>query len=277
METLKSLCRQDQFWFDLPVNGGLGHTYHSLAKDFWHGGPSILLDDLWTEERAPYILHSRDNDSKTVLFATVWRQAWLATIDRQSSLQGRDSSVDQLVTKLIQDGSDVHALDSSGSTPLNNALRLFVTYCDSSPFKALDFAHESREVFRMEKTPSGEGILGSHSGSGADLDESTDSKRLFGQFLYWWFERLDASGYDLNDYVRQEETLHPPMCKIGRDDAVLGAKITKTIRYDETAQRLGLDVKWAWTKIGDSEDLRELRFSIPHFRGLVNLQQSQCR
>ena len=236
-----------------------------MAKGIWDGGPSILLNDFWTEERAPYILHSRDNGSKTVLFAIVWRQAWLATIDRQSRLQGRDSSVDQLVTKLIQDGSDVHALNSSGSTPLNNALRLFVTYCDSSPLKALDFAHESREVFRIEKTPSGYGIPGSQSGSAADLDASTDSKRRFGQFLCWWFERLDDSGYDLNDYVRQEETLHPPMCKIGRDDVVFGAKITKTIRYDKTAQRLELDVKWAWKKIGDSEDLRELWFSVPHF------------
>lgn len=113
METLKSLCRQDQSWFELPVNGGLGHTHHSLAKGIWHEGPSILLSYLWTEERAPYILHSRDNDSKTALSATVWRQAWLATIDRQSHLQIRDSSVDRLVMKLIRDASDVHALRST--------------------------------------------------------------------------------------------------------------------------------------------------------------------
>lgn len=50
--------------------------------------------------------------------------------------------------------------------PLNNALRAFVTYCDSSPFKALDFAHETREVFRIDKVPWGYGISGPQSGSG---------------------------------------------------------------------------------------------------------------
>ena len=54
--------------------------------------------------------------------------------------------------------------------PLNNALRAFVTYCDSSPLKALDFAHETREVFRIDKVPLGYGILGPQSGYGADLD-----------------------------------------------------------------------------------------------------------
>ena len=124
METLVWLCRQDQFWLQIPVNGGLGHTYHPLAKGIWHGGPSILLNVLWTEDRAPYILHSRDHDSRTVLFAAVGRQASLATIDRESPRNICDSSLDQLVTRLIQDGSDVHVLDSSGSTPLNNTFRL---------------------------------------------------------------------------------------------------------------------------------------------------------
>lgn len=236
-----------------------------MAKGIWQEGPSILLNYLWTEERAPYILHSRDNDSKTVLSAIVWRQAWLATIDRRSHLQIRGSSVDRLVMKFIQDGSDVYALSSPGSTPLNNALRLFVTYCDSSPLKALGFAHESREVFQINKVPPGYGISGPQSGSGADLDRFPDSKRLFGEFLYWWFERLQDSGYGLNDYVRQEETPHPPMCKIGRDNAVFSAKISKTIRYDKTAHRLELDMRWAWTKIGDSKDIRELWFTILHF------------
>ena len=63
METLKWLCRQDQFWFEIPVDGGLGHTYHSLAMGIQHGGPTILLNVVWTEECAPYILHSRGNDS----------------------------------------------------------------------------------------------------------------------------------------------------------------------------------------------------------------------
>ena len=258
METLKWLCRQDQFWFEFPVSGALGHTYHSLAMGMtgtWSGGPSILLNILWTEERAPYILHSRNDDGRTVLFAAVWRQAWLATIGRQDRLRVRDSSVDKLVTRLIQDGSDVHALDSSGSTPLNKALCLFVMYCDSSPLKALNFAHESRKVFRLEKIPLEYRIPGSQSGSGAHLDGSPGSIWRFGQFLHWWFEKLDDSGYDLNDYIRQEETLHPPMCRVGRDAAVLGAKISKIFHYDKSAQRLELNVEYAWTKIGDIKDL----------------------
>ena len=264
MDTLVWLCRQDQWWFELPVNGGIGHTYHLLAKDIWHGGPSILLNVLWTEERAPYILHSKDHDSRTVLFAAVWRQAWLATVDRQSPRPIFDSSLDQLVTRLIQDGSDVHVLDSSGSTPLNNALRLFATYCDSSPLQALDFAQETREVFRIERKQPENRIPGSQSGSEAELDRSTDSKWQFRQFLYWWFERLDDGGCNLDDYV-QHENLHPPMCKIARDGAVFGAQISKTFHYDKTAQTLELDVKWAWTKTGGSEELRELWYSIPHF------------
>ena len=263
METLVWLCRQDQLWFELPVNGGLGHTYHSLASDDSHGGPSILLNVLWTEERAPYILHSKDHDSRTVLSAAVWRQAWWATFARQRPRRC-DSSLDQLVTKLIQDGSDVHALDSSGSTPLNDAIRLFATYYDSSPLRPLDFAPEARAVFRIERKRPENRIPGSHFGSEAELDRPTDSKGRFRQFLSWWFERLDDGGCDLNDYVRHEH-LQPPMCKFGRDGAVLGAQISKHFHYDETAQMLELDVQWAWTKIGGLDEFEELRSSIPHF------------
>ena len=261
METLVLLCRQDQLWFEIPVNGGLGHTYHLLAKDIWGRGPSILLNVFWTEERVPYILHSKDHDSRTVLYAAVERQACWANIASRSSRPNYDSSFDRLVTRLIQDGSDVHALDLSGSTPLNNALWQFAIYCDSSPLKALDFAHETREVFRIERKQRKNRMPGSQSGSEADLDGSTGSKWRFRQFLSWWFERLDDSGYNFNDYVRHEN-LQPPMCKIGRDDAVFGAQISKTLHYDETAQTLELDVKWAWTKIGGSEELRDLGFSI---------------
>ena len=264
METLVWLCRQDQLWFEIPVNGGLGHTYHSLAEGIWHGGPSILLNVLWTEERAPYILHSKDHDSRTVLFAAVWRQAWLATIGRQSFQPICDCSLDQLVTRLIQDGSDVHVLDSSGSTPLDFALRLFAIYHESSPLKALDFAHETREVFRIERKKPENRIPGSQSGSEAELDGFTDSKWRFRQFLYWWFERLDDGGCNLDDYVRNEN-LQPPMCIVGRDGAVLGAQISKTFHYDETAQILELDLEWAWTEIEGLEILRELWFLIPHF------------
>lgn len=264
LETLAWLCRQDQFWFEIPVDGGLGHTYHSLAKGILYGGPNILLNVLWTEERAPHILHSKDHDSRTVLFAAIWRQAWLATIARQSPRRC-DSSLDQLITRLIRDGSDVHALDSLGSTPLNDALRLFAIYCDKSPLNALDFAHESREVFRIERRQPGNRIPGSEPASETQLDGSTDSKGRFRQFLDWWFERLDDGGCNLNDYIRREN-LEQPICKIGRDGAVLGAQISKTFHYDNTTQTLELDVEWAWTKVGDSEELEELWFSIPHFR-----------
>ena len=263
METLVWLCRQDQFWFEIPVNGGLGHTYHSLAMDIWYGGLNILLNVLWTEERAPYILHSKDHDSRTVLFAAVWGQAWLATIGDHSH-QRCDSSLDQLIKRLIQDGSDVHALDSLGDTPLNDALSLFALYCDSSPLKALDFARENREVFRIAIKQSENRIPGSQSGSEVRLDRSTDDKLRFRRFLDWWFERLEVSGCDLNDYVRREN-LQPQMRKIGRDGAVLGVQISKTFHYDKTAQVLELDMEWAWTKVGGSEELKELEFSIPHF------------
>ena len=175
VETIKWLCRQDNLWFEIPVNGGLGHTYHSLAWSIWHGGPSILLDALWTDERAPYILHSRDHDSRTVLFSAIWRQAWLATCGHEDRLQVWDPSIDYLVTRLISDGSDVHALDSLGCTPLTKALWYFVTYCDSSPLKALNFAHESREVFKIEQLQSENGNPAFQSGSRSDLYGSTNS------------------------------------------------------------------------------------------------------
>ena len=264
METLVWLCRQDQFWFEIPVNGGLGHTYHSLAKYISYGGPSILLNVLWTEERAPYILYSKDHDLRTVLHAAVWRKARLATIDRQS-LERYDSSLDQLVTRLIQNGSDVHALDSLGSTPLNEALWHFAIYCDSSPLKALDFARENRELFRIQMRRPENRIPRSQPGFEAQLDRSTNSKGRFMQFLNWWFEKLDDSGCDLDDYVRREN-LQPRICKIGRDGAVLGAQISKTFHYDNTARSLELGMEWAWTKVGGSEELKELEFSIPQFR-----------
>ena len=260
------LCRQDQFWFEIPVNGGLSHTYHSLAKDIWYGGPNILLNVLWTEERAPYILHSKDHVSRTVLFAAVERQAWLATIDCRSP-QRCDSGLDQLVTRLIRDGSDVHALDSLGSTPLSNALRLFAMYCDKSPLRALDFAHENREVFRIERKQRKQQenrIAGSQSGSKVQLDGSTNNKGRFMQFLDWWFDKLDEGGCSLNDYVRREN-LQRPMCKISRDGAAFGAQISKTIHYDDAAQTLELDVEWAWTKVGGSKESKESWYSVPRF------------
>ena len=258
METLVWLCRQD---FEIPVNRGLGHAYHSLAEGIWHGGPSILLNLIWTEERAPYILHFKGHDSRTVLFDAVRRQAWWATIYRRDL---RQVCLDQLVTRLIRHGSDVHALDSLGSTPLNNALWLFAIYCENSPLRVLDFAHENREVFRIERKRPENRILGSQSGSESELDASTDSKWRFRRFLHWWFKRLDDGGCNLNDYVRGEK-LQPPICRIARDGAVLGAQISKIFHYDETAQTLELDMKWAWTKIGGLEELRELWYSIPHF------------
>ncbi len=258
------MCRQERSWFEIPINGGLSHTYHSLAWDIWYGGPSILLDVLWTEERAPYILRSRYENSETVLFVVVWHQAWYDTARHGDPPPVRDSSVDQLVTRLIRHGSDVHALNSSGFTLLNEAVRLFVIYCDSSPLRSFNFAHESREVFKIERISSECRIQGSQSGSGTDLNGSTHSIWRFAQFLYWWFERLDDSDYDLNDYIRQEETLHLPVCEVGRDDAILGAKISKTFYYDKTAQRLELDVNWAWTKIEDVKGLSRLPKNFPY-------------
>lgn len=199
-----------------------------------------------------FILHQWDGPVQTP--GWLCRQAWLATCGHEDRLQVGDSSVDQLVTRLIQDGSDVHALDSSGSTPLNKALDYFVTYCDSSPLRASNFAHESREVFRIENLPSDYVVPGSKYGSRANLDGSPDSVRRFGQFLNWWFERLDGSGYELNDYIRQEGTLQPPLCKFRQDCEILGAKISKTFLYDKTAQSLELSVECAWTKIGDIQD-----------------------
>ena len=192
-----------------------------------------------------------------------WRQAWLATVDRQSPLHVYDSSRNRLATRLIQDGSDTHVLSSSGFTPLNNALWLFATYHDISPLRALHFAHESHEVFRIERKRPENRIPASQSGSGTELEGSTDSKERFRQFLYWWFERLDDGGCDLDDYVRHEH-LQPPMCKIRRDGAVFGDQISRTFRYDKSAQTLEVNVKWTWTKIGGSEELKELWFSIPH-------------
>ena len=264
IETLKRLSRQDRLWLEIPVNGGLGHIYHSLATALWHEGPSVLLNVLWTEERAPYILHSRNKSSETVLFAVVWRQAWNIFCLHKDPALVQESSVDQLVSRLIRDGADVHTLDSSGFTPLNQALWIFVTHCDISPMTALNSAHDFREVFRIERVPSEFRIGGSQSGSGADLDRSTDSIWRFSQFLYWWFDRLDDSGYDLNDYIRQEETFHPPVYGMGRDDAIFDAKISRTFHYDKTAQLLELNVKWAWTKIEDIKDPSKRLKSIPH-------------
>ena len=74
---------------------------------------------------------------------------------------------------------------------------------------------------------------------------------------------LDKGGYDWNDYVRQEGTLRPRMCKFRRGGALFGTEISKTFHYDRAAQSLELNLEWAWTKIGDLEDLSELRSSIP--------------
>ena len=102
--------------------------------------------------------------------------------------------------------------------------------------KALDFAHEAREVFRIEKKKPENRIPGFQSESEAEVDRSTDSKWQFTQFLHWWFERLNDSGCYLDDYI-QHENFQPPMCKIGRDGAVFGAQISKTSHYDKTAQK----------------------------------------
>ena len=255
LETLVWLCRQDQFWSVIPVNGGLGHTYHSLAKGILHGGPSTLLNVLLTEERAPYILHSEGHDSRTVLFAAVWRQALRATRARHHP-RHCDSSLDQLVTKLIQDGSDVHALDSSGLTPLNNAIRLFILYNDYSPFRAPGLApefREVREVFRIEKKQPETRIPGSQYGSEMEPDGSTDGKERFRQFLSWWFERLDDGGCDWNDYVRHEN-LQLPTCRYLQAGTLFSLQISKKFHYDKTAQKLELDLKWAWTKIAAGKD-----------------------
>ena len=266
-EPLAWLCREDQYWFEIPVNGGLAHTYHSLATGIWHGSPTILLNVIWTEERAPFILHSRDNDSRTVLFAAVSRQAQLATIHRLNPRHICDFSSDQLVTKLIKGGSDVHVLDSSGSTPLDHAFQHFVVYHEASPLKAMDFAHVARVKLEIGTKQLKNRVPGSQSGSEAKVYGSTDINWLFMQFLYWWFERLDDGGCNLNDYVRHEN-LQPTMCKIGRHGEVLGAHISKSLHYDETAQTLELDMKWTWTKIGGSEEVEELWHSTPvHLQG----------
>ena len=166
--------------------------------------------------------------------------------------------------KLIQDGSDVHALDSSGSTPLNEAICSFVTYCDSSPLKAFKFAHVAQELFKIRKEPSEYYNLGSQSGSRAHLTEALDSTRRFENFLYWWFQRLDDSPYDLNEYIRQEEALQPPIRKVCRDATILGATISKTFHFDKTTRTIELKLEWAWTKNPDVKDLSKLLITIPY-------------
>lgn len=258
-EPLKWLCRSDSFWFNLPVDGGPEHIYHDLVDVALD---DTLLDALWTKDRIPYILNSKNSCSETVLFVAVEKAAsftcikWCPNCREQLAYTISRPDFNALVTRLIKGGSNLHALDINGNSLLSAILGHFLRYYNCSPFGLPSDGHSSLFVFTIEPPSSDNEIIRSPPATGTWSSESYGSEEWrLEWFLNWWFEKLHECGCDLSTYIRNEESQLPLVLEIIRDDVILEGCLYQEFYYDKLAQRWNLSLDCTWQEIGDAQNL----------------------
>jgi len=151
--------------------------YHCLAGLSMSCGPRLILDALWRDDNISEINTIKDAFDITVLNECINSLWWNMALGWDSDTFGPEHHY-ELVQRLLANGSDVHAQDDSKSTPLDVLTRSLQTLQHSERNYA--------EAF--------------------DIDERSRKQR---SLIRWWLDTLVSTGFNLHEYGRTEESLHP--------------------------------------------------------------------
>ena len=168
------LLRQDHFDVDIERRGEVrGQSiFHFKANHYY--GPRLILDALFEEENYPRLTEARDNLGCTVLHRAV--ETWCFLDLREKRGNNRDITAPYtLVRRLLGIGSDVHAQNHSGYTPLDRIMLEIACF------------------WSMRKD------------TGHHRDVELSGRSL----VRSWFAALVNAGYSLRQYAETEQSLRP--------------------------------------------------------------------
>lgn len=170
------LLRQDHFDVDIERRGEIWGQSIFHFKAVHKSGPRLILDALFQEKNYPTLTEARDNLGDSVLHQAVW--AWCINVLELEGERSHDREVTEsytLVRRLLEIGSDVHAKNSYGYTPLDRIM------------KEIAFFLRGRK----------------------DTDDLRDVKLLWRSLVRSWFAALVNAGYSLREYAETEQSLRP--------------------------------------------------------------------
>ena len=170
------LLRQDHFDVDIEQRTKFSGQSIFHVNACCGCGPRLMLDALFEEKNYPALTDSRDNCGDTVLLDAVrsWSSMVLYLkgewdINREVTLSYT------LVQRLLEIGSDVHAQNSAGYTPLDVIMIKIAS------------------VLRRKK----------------DTDDLRHVQLLWRSIVRSWFAALVNAGYSLRVYAETEQSLRP--------------------------------------------------------------------
>ena len=182
-EPFKWLVDQEHFEIDLEGQFGVAGDciYHKLAGPDLLGGPRFMLNQLWSHENISKITTIKNYDGMTVLHAAITSLCW-CTLANGDIFEPEIPAYGELVRRLLQAGSDIHAQDCDDLSPLDMILFISLLGC-------------------YENQTDAESDLS----MGIPHDPPEDSRA----FVRWWVDEIANAGYDLKQYARKEQSLHP--------------------------------------------------------------------
>ena len=173
------LLRQDHFDVDIERRDGkLGRSiFHSKASPSpSKSGPRLMLDALFEEKNYSTLTNARDTRGDTVLHLASKKWCFTKLVsEKLRSNDPKDNASYTLVQRLLEIGSDAHAQNHDGYTPLDLIIDEIIIQ------------------WRIER----------------DADYHRDYELLWRTTVRSWFAALVNAGYRLREYAETEHSLRP--------------------------------------------------------------------
>ena len=217
------LLRQDHFGVDIETRDEvLGWSIFHYKADH-RSGPRLILDALFEEKNYPTLTEARDISGGTVLHQAVrrWCIEVLEESNRERSNDREVTTSYTLVQRLLEIGSDVHAQNHDGYTPLDTIVMEIVSF------------------LRGRK----------------DTDDLRDVELLWRSLVRSWFAALVNAGHSLREYAQTEQSLRPNQIL----DSYYGKdyRIRIIFLYGEDPSDVDIDIKVLEEEDKESSDLFE--------------------
>ncbi|KAL9612323.1 MAG: hypothetical protein Q9167_003056 [Letrouitia subvulpina] len=158
-----------------------------------------------------------------------------------------------LIEKLVTNGSDVHAQDIYGYTALD--------IIQSSLFNPYNPKIGRQKGTVWSKIPSAKDEL--PQSDGQTPSECFDThlvrwKMDHRDLLRWWLDTLTGAGFNLHEYAREEEAIHPTDViwsshNYWNRQSLVFYTFRRTFHYGQTPKNLGVSWEWNCTKMEESQ------------------------
>ena len=254
VESFSWLLRQDHFEVDIQLDSEERSIYHSLASSssMYMDGATLLLDVLWREENSCEIASMTDQLFETVLHKSLVRLVDNAIFLDLDVLHLRNRPCHALISRLLKAGSNIHAQNIYGHTPLAHMITHildFTMLSDHPPDRFVEHFSVYPGALADMDTPQevNNHFITRQDRLGNLIFGVSDKKRL----LQWWFCFLLDQGFDLLDYIRVEGQLAE---RKGVEWALLRSNrypnryFKMQVLHDETAQELEITVIFGCTE-----------------------------